>query len=143
MFRKLLTVTVLAIIGLTSGFSLGAVLAKQDDTPKKVFVCKYVGTPGVDERLQTGNNPISVSINAIQNNQWDGTVPGWFSDAHDRSYVLEYDTGQAEPSVDKCPKPDVPEDPPEENEEQPKPETEETPSVATPQVNNPKEIFGK
>ncbi|MFY9227700.1 MAG: hypothetical protein WAO28_00005, partial [Candidatus Microsaccharimonas sp.] len=44
-----------------------------DSEPKKVFVCKYVGTPGVDERLQTGNNPISVSVNAIQNNQWDGT----------------------------------------------------------------------
>ena len=31
----------------------------------KWFVCKYVGTPGVDEALQTGNNPISVSENAI------------------------------------------------------------------------------
>lgn len=74
------------------------------DTPKKVFVCKYVGTPGVDERLQTGQNPISVSVNAIQNNQWDGvTVPAWFSDAHDRSYVLAYDEGQEEPSAEDCP----------------------------------------
>jgi len=72
-------------------------------TPKKVFVCKYVGTPGVDERLQTGQNPISVSVNSIQNNQWDGTVPGYFSDAHDRSYVLAYDEGQAEPDVSDCP----------------------------------------
>ena len=72
-------------------------------TPKKVFVCKYVGTPGVDERLQTGQNPISVSVNSIQNNQWDGTVPGYFSDAHDRSYVLAYDEGQAKPDVSDCP----------------------------------------
>lgn len=74
-------------------------------TVKKVFVCKYVGTPGVDERLQTGQNPISVSVNAIQHNQWDGTVPGYFSDAHDRSYVLAYDTGQAKPNVSACPTP--------------------------------------
>jgi len=79
--------------------------------PNKVFVCKYVGTPGTDERLQTGQNPISVSINAIQNNQWNGTVPGWFSDAHDRSYVLDYDRGQPEPSVSLCPEPEGPPEP--------------------------------
>ncbi|MFZ2126372.1 MAG: LPXTG cell wall anchor domain-containing protein [Candidatus Microsaccharimonas sp.] len=74
--------------------------------PKKVFVCKYVGTPGVDEALQTGQNPISVSVNSIQN--WDGIIPGYFSDAHDRSYVLEYDEGQEEPDVSECPDPDDP-----------------------------------
>ena len=78
---------------------------------EKVYVCKYVGTPGVDERLQTGNNPIEVSVNAIQNNQWDGTVPGWFSDAHDRSYVLGYVPMSPEPTSADCPKPDSPEEP--------------------------------
>jgi hypothetical protein len=81
--------------------------------PAKVFVCKYVGTPGVDEVLQEANNPISVSVSSIQQNQWDGTVPGWFSDAHDRSYVLGYDTrtggGQeGEPSINECPAPQGP-----------------------------------
>lgn len=75
---------------------------------KKVYVCKYVGTPGVDERLKDGRNPISVSVRAIQNNQWDGTVPGWFSDAHDRSYVLAYDTGQPKPNVSECHAPETP-----------------------------------
>ncbi len=79
---------------------------------KKVFVCKYVGTPGVSERLQTGNNPISVSTHAIEQNGWDGTVPGWFSDKHGRSYVLSYDnrTGngqEGEPSIDECPAPEM------------------------------------
>ena len=46
----------LAIIGPAS-------VAAADDA--KWFVCKYVGTPGVDETLQTGNNPISVSESAI------------------------------------------------------------------------------
>ena len=35
------------------------------DPADKVYVCKYVGTPGVDEVLQTGNNPIEVSVSAI------------------------------------------------------------------------------
>ena len=50
----------------------------------KVLVCKYVGTPGVNERLQTGNNPIDVSVNAIPG--WP--VVGYFADGQNRSYVL-------------------------------------------------------
>jgi hypothetical protein len=74
--------------------------------PKRVYVCKYVGTPGVDERLKTGNDGlIEVSVNAIDNNSWDGvTVPAWFSDAHDRSYVLGFViAGQPAPSITQCP----------------------------------------
>ena len=78
---------------------------------QKVFVCKYVGTPGVDESLQTGNNPISVSVNAIPDYQGVGS---YFADAQGRSYVLAEDnrTGggqEGEPSVSECPAPDVPE----------------------------------
>ena len=82
---------------------------KGDHTEKKVYVCKYVGTPGVDERLQTGQNPIEVSVNAIKN--WDGTVPGWFADAHDRSYVLAYVGGHPpyQPTIEDCPAPQEPE----------------------------------
>jgi hypothetical protein len=78
----------------------------------KVFVCKYVGTPGVDERLQTGNNPISVSVNAIKDYKGVGS---YFVDAQGRSFVLAEDTrtggGQeGEPSADQCPAPVVPDD---------------------------------
>jgi hypothetical protein len=62
-----------------------------------VFVCKYVGTPGVDETLQTGQNPISVSISSISG--FPG-VGGFFADAQGRSLVLAFDTGQDAPS---CP----------------------------------------
>ncbi len=74
-------------------------------TNSKVFVCKYVGKPGVDERLQTGNNPISVSVNAI--NGYSG-VGSYFNDAQGRSYVLAVDHGQPEPDVSQCPAPDSP-----------------------------------
>ena len=67
----------------------------------KWFVCKYVGTPGVDETLQTGNNPISVSENAIP---VDPVVAGeFFQDSQGRSYVLVEDTGQDEPDPSECP----------------------------------------
>ena len=68
---------------------------------KKVFVCKYKGTPGVDEALQTGQNPISVDYKP-------GREPGqYFNDAQGRSYVLAYDIGQDEPDVSECPPPDT------------------------------------
>lgn len=78
-----------------------------EDEAKKVFVCKYVGKPGVDEVLQSGNNPISVSVNSIKDYAGVGS---YFNDAQGRSFVLAEDTrtggGQeGEPSVSQCPVP--------------------------------------
>ena len=70
---------------------------------RKVFVCKYVGTPGVDERLQTGENPISVSVNAIPTRQAQRAGRREFADAQGRSVVIAFDVGQPEPSPDDCP----------------------------------------
>lgn len=57
-----------------------------------VFVCKYVGKPGVDERLKDGKQPIYVAI--------DATAGTWFNDAQGRSYVLavadETNTGRGQ-----------------------------------------------
>lgn len=75
----------------------------------KVFVCKYVGTPGTNETLQTGQNPISVSSNAIKDYKGPGS---YFNDAQGRSYVLVEDTGQPEPNVSECPTPINPTPPP-------------------------------
>lgn len=69
--------------------------------PHKAFVCKYVGTPGDDERLQTGQNPIDVDFNAIDEDPV--TVGSYFTDAQGRSFVLAIDTGQDEPDVSDCP----------------------------------------
>lgn len=68
---------------------------------KKVYVCKYVGTPGVDERLQTGDNPISVSVNSLKNFSGLGT---YFNDKHEKSVAIAWDNGdKIEPSIDMCP----------------------------------------
>lgn len=50
----------------------------------KRWVCKYVGTPGEDERLKDGKNPISVDSAA--------TVGTYFNDAQGRSFVLAVQT---------------------------------------------------
>lgn len=67
----------------------------------KAAVCKYVGKPGVDERLQTGNNPI-----VVDRKDWM-TIGSYFQDAQGRSYVLSFlNPGDPEPDVSKCPAPD-------------------------------------
>ena len=70
--------------------------------PHKVFVCKYVGKPGVDERLQTGDNPISVDVDSLKNFTGIGS---FFNDKQGRSVAIAFDTGQPEPSVSQCPTP--------------------------------------
>ena len=79
---------------------LAALLPATVSANDKVFVCKYVDTPQVDERLQTGQNPISVSVNAIPDFEGIGSE---FADAHGRSVVIAWDTGQPEPDVSDCP----------------------------------------
>jgi hypothetical protein len=97
--------TFLAVIGaliMSSGVALMVSATPANAAADKWFVCKYVTTPGGDEVLQTGNNPISVNSTAL-----DGTpAPGAFipfKDGHTLSYVIEADTGQEEPDVSECP----------------------------------------
>ncbi|HSX22701.1 MAG TPA: hypothetical protein VLE97_08025 [Gaiellaceae bacterium] len=88
-----------AVLLALSIFNAG--VARAGDEPHKVFVCKYVGTPGVDERLQTGDNPIDVDVNSIPS--WPVAIGSYFADAQGRSYVLAFDVGQPEPSASDCP----------------------------------------
>jgi uncharacterized repeat protein (TIGR01451 family) len=113
-FACLTVVAALAVVSATSasvdvGNSGSRVVFRAADNLGKVFVCKYVGTPGVDERLQTGDNPIDVSINSIPDYHGVGS---YFADAQGRSYVIgpEHEANQhpAEPSVSDCPQPEVP-----------------------------------
>lgn len=105
---KLKYISIILVIATVGFFGWAEVFAAPNNPPKpkKYFVCKYVGKPGEDERLQTGNNPISVSENALTP---PVVVGAYFNDAQGRSYVVAEDTGQAEP---ECPEPDVPDTPP-------------------------------
>ena len=101
MRRALLLLTLLAACG-------GPQATADPPEDRKVFVCKYVGKPGVDERLQTGQNPISVSINAIPDPPGPNVQPGdEFADAQGRSLVIAFDNGGPEPPPE-CPQPPAP-----------------------------------
>ena len=79
---------------------------QNDEIPSdKVFVCKYVRKPGENgfELLQTGQNPISVSINALVGPGEDVNIGDEFEDAQGKSVVIAFDTGQPEPDVSECP----------------------------------------
>lgn len=69
----------------------------------KVFVCKYVRKPGAFELLQTGQNPISVSVDALVGPGVDVQVGDEFSDGQGKSVVIAFDIGQPEPDVSQCP----------------------------------------
>jgi hypothetical protein len=107
----LVTIIVASLLTLTWGAVVASPAVGQGT--ENVFVCKYVGTPGVDEELQTGNNPISVSVNAIpffdpndpDFDEAEELVGQFFNDQQGRSFVLEVDVGQDEPPVTDCPPP--------------------------------------
>lgn len=66
----------------------------------KDWVCKYVGTPGVNERLKQGNDGLVwVSTNA--------TEGAYFNDGQNRSFVLKKNAPHSpKPSASSCPEPD-------------------------------------
>lgn len=97
MIKKTLSTALL--IGGLSFISILPASATKPDPAHKDYVCKYVGKPGVNERLQTGQNPIWVDTAA--------TTPGWYADLFkdaQHSYVIVADTLRLdpEPGIDKC-----------------------------------------
>lgn len=93
------------VVGLFSNSLLATAVSAYSTNPKdsydKVWVCKYVGTPGVDETLKTGNDGlISVNTNAIKD--FKG-LKSYFNDSQGRSYVVAWDNGKTKPPVSMCP----------------------------------------
>lgn len=94
--------------------------AHGNDDQHKVWVCKYVGTPGQDETLKDGKQPISVDSSA--------TVGTWFNDAQGRSFVLDVQTeantgpGNTYKGDKTCPDPEGPTPTPTPTETTPTPE---------------------
>lgn len=57
-----------------------------DDGKRSVWVCKYMGTPGVDESLKPGKQPIAIES--------DVAVGESMNDAQGRSFILAEQTGE-------------------------------------------------
>ena len=84
-------IVALGVIATLVLFITGALVAGNataETTSDRVWVCKYVGTPGDGETLQTGNNPIGVSVNAIELSPVVIGQP--FGDAQGRSFVIAF-----------------------------------------------------
>jgi hypothetical protein len=98
--RRLLSIGAAATIAAVGMVALSAP-AHAADADSKVWVCKYVGTPGDDERLKEGKNPIRVSGHSVDKDK-DGEVfvGDQFADAQGRSVVVQID-GE-DPSADIC-----------------------------------------
>jgi hypothetical protein len=87
--RRLLCIgaaTTIATVGLVAL----AAPAYAADADSRVWVCKYVGKPGVDEVLKAGKNPIEVSGNSVDKDK-DGEVfvGDQFADAQGRSVIVQ------------------------------------------------------
>lgn len=127
MLSKLLAATALVASLVLAPVAL-ANHAEPGNSQGKVYVCKYVGTPGVDERLQTGQNPIEVSVNALEGDGFAGEFPFEFSDAHGRSVAIGF-SGNDHPvlTIEDCPAVDEPDPSP-----SPSPDPDPDPSPEPP-----------
>ena len=87
--RRLLSISAAATIA-AAGLVALSVPAHAAPASSQVWVCKYVGTPGNDEGLKTGNNPIRVSGNsADKDNDGQVFVGDQFADAQGRSVIVQ------------------------------------------------------
>ena len=102
MRKNLIALAVLVSVGFT-GTALAVPKELKED--KKVYVCKYVGKPGVDERLKEGKNPIEVSVSSIKLTPPDTevSVGDEFADAQGRSVVVADGASCAPATPDKDP----------------------------------------
>jgi hypothetical protein len=113
--RRLLSASAAAAIAAVGLVALAAPADAQPVTAGlKVWVCKYVGTPGDDETLKEGKNPIEVSANSADKDK-DGQVyvGDQFADAQGRSVVVQIDgddpgDGACSPTAPPTPSPTTP-----------------------------------
>jgi len=95
---RTVALTVVMPIALLGGVAMAS--SASADPEAKVFVCKFVSTPGTTtERLQTGQNPILVSANSTS-----GAMVGQtFNDAQGASLVLAVATKGQTTTTLTCP----------------------------------------
>jgi hypothetical protein len=106
--RRLLSISAAATIAAVGLVALSAP-AHAADADSKVWVCKYVRTPGGNEVLKPGKNPIEVSGHSVDQDK-DGMifVGDEFADAQGLSVVVQI--GGEDPGEGACsptPPPDV------------------------------------
>jgi hypothetical protein len=98
--RRLLSTSAAATIAAVGLVALSAP-AHAADANSQVWVCKYVRTPGEDEVLKPGKNPIQVNGHSVDQDK-DGQifVGDQFADAQGRSVVVQI--GGENPGAGAC-----------------------------------------
>lgn len=103
---------VLAVAGavvLSSGLVMMTASSSSAASDDKSYVCKYSGTPGEDERLKGGENPVWVSNSTLTGGDRDQVVKvgDVFADGQGFSVVIFANTGRRdpEPTIEDCPAP--------------------------------------
>jgi hypothetical protein len=96
---RLLSVAAVAAI-VTVGPVVFAATSHAADANSMVWVCKYVRTPGGDEVLKAGKNPIEVSGHSVDKDK-DGQiyVGDQFADAQERSVVVQIEGDDPGPGI--------------------------------------------
>ena len=103
------TASAIAFVVATLGtFAAVALAVEGPNGEHQVVVCKYVGTPGVDERLQTGQNPIVVDANALEGIGFTGAFPFDFSDKQGNSTAIRWAASAQDGGITECPSPPEP-----------------------------------
>ena len=97
--QRLLSIGAVAAIA-TVGPVVFSAPARAADANSKVWVCKYVRTPGGDEVLKAGKNPIEVSGKSVDKDK-DGQVyvGDQFADAQERSVVVQIEGTDPGPGI--------------------------------------------
>ena len=106
--QRLLSIGAVAAIA-TVGPVVFSATAHAADANSKVWVCKYVRTPGGDEVLKDGKNPIFVSGHSVDKDK-DGQiyVGDQFADAQERSLVVQIEGDDPGPGICSPTPPPVP-----------------------------------
>ena len=110
--QRLLSIGAVAAIA-TVGPVVFSATAHAADANSKVWVCKYVRTPGGDEVLKAGKNPIEVSGKSVDKDK-DGQVyvGDQFADAQERSVVVQIEGTDPGPGIcSPTPPPVIPTNP--------------------------------
>ena len=96
--QRLLSIGAVAAIA-TVGPVVFSATAHAADANSKVWVCKYVRTPG-DEVLKDGKNPIDVNGHSVDKDK-DGQiyVGDQFADAQERSVVVQIEGDDPVPGI--------------------------------------------
>ena len=97
--QRLLSIGAVAAIA-SVGPVVFSATAHAADANSKVWVCKYVRTPGGDEVLKAGKNPIEVNGHSVDKDK-DGQiyVGDQFADAQERSVVVQIEGSDPGPGI--------------------------------------------